>query len=136
MNPTNEILNKLKKYPSLDYDSGDGYVTVHPVSKDGFTVRFDTVIGESDNPYIVSFEGWHEHFDDAEEALNCFAYGLSSHCRLRVHERGGKAYKWTLETNEDGTWVPYSSTGWFIFPFWRPLKIRCLQNDIINDNKS
>ncbi len=90
MNPTNEILNKLKKYPSLDYDSSDGYVTVHPFSNDGFTVRFDTVIGESDDPYIVSFEGWHEHFDDAEEALNCFAYGLSSKCRLRVHERGGK----------------------------------------------
>lgn len=36
----------------------------------------------------MSFEGWHEAFEQEEEALECVAFGLSAACRLRVDYRG------------------------------------------------
>ena len=124
-----EIKNRLLKYPHVHFTSDDCSITVLPISADGFPV---TVTENSSNGFTISFAGWHEDFENKEEALNVFAFGLSDQCRLREYRRGGFAYKWTLESWEDGQWKADSTTALFFFPFWRKLEVRNLQNKALS----
>jgi hypothetical protein len=127
MNIIEEIKARLQKYPHANYESRVDSISVYPASAEGFTVELTV----NRNSYTVSFNGWHEDFQDEEEALNCFAFGLSTDCRLKEYRRGGLTYKWTVEFKEDGVWVEESSTGLFLFPFWTKKEIRYLQNNLI-----
>jgi hypothetical protein len=64
--------------------------------------------------------------------LNCFAFGLSDQCRLKVCLRGGFAYNWTVESKENGNWVEDSTTGLFLFPFWKRKHVCYLRNNLIS----
>lgn len=90
---------------------------------------FDASLHEGEETTVV-FEGWHDHFADPEEAVRCFLAGISSQCRIRVTERGGKPHSWVLERRRDDQWVPYSTTGHLFFQFWRAPKVKYLQNGI------
>ena len=125
MNVIEEIKSKLSKYPDVRFTTDDCSITVLPDSADGFDV---TLTENSSDNFTVSFAGWHEDFADPQEALNVFAFGLSDECRLREYRRGGFAYKWTLESCEDGEWKAESTTALLLFPFWRKLEVRQLQN--------
>lgn len=127
MNVIEEIKANLQKYPHAKSESNSSSISVFPTSDDGFTVGL-TVNQDS---YTVSFDGWHENFQDKEEALNCFAFGLSPDCRLKEYRRGNFAYKWIVESKENGGWVEDSTTGLFLFPFWMKKEVRYLQNDLI-----
>ena len=127
MDTIEKIKDKLQKYPHVKYESDRNSISVFPTSDDGFTVSL-TVNPDS---YTVSFDSWHEDFESEEEALNCFAFGLSSDCRLKEYRRGNFAYKWTVESKENGEWVEDSTTGLFLFPFWMKKEERYLQNDLI-----
>jgi len=85
MNPITEIKNRLQKYPNLTVEADERFISVKPVSAQGFEVWFS----DDEHEYTVGFDGWHQHFDkpDVEEALNCFAFGLSNECRLKVKSR-------------------------------------------------
>lgn len=122
------IKEKLQKYPHVAYTTSDGYLEISAQSPTGFRVW----IQEQPDGYTVGFDGWHEEFTDGDEAFNCFAFGLSAACRLRVFRRGSTDYKWQVLHQVDGQWVADSETGLFIFPFWRQRVQRELQNDIIN----
>jgi hypothetical protein len=124
-----EIKSRLSKYPDVRMESDASSVTVLPVSAEGFSVALTENIG---NGYTVSFEGWHEEFEDAEEAMSVFALGLSDECRLREYRRGGFPYKWTVEFWEDGQWMEQSTTGLFFFPFWLKSEVRYLQNKLLS----
>ncbi len=129
MKVIDEIKRRLSKYPDIQFSSDDCSITVLPVSPEGFSV---TVTEMSGNGYTVFFEGWHEDFEDANEVLNVFAFGLSDECRLREYRRGGFAYKWTLESWEDGDWREESTTAQVFFPFWRKVEVRHLQNKLLS----
>jgi hypothetical protein len=129
MNVIDEIKRRLSKYPHITFSSDACSITVLPASSEGFSV---TLTEGSGNGYTVSFEGWHEDFEDADEALNVFAFGLSDECRLREYRRGGFAYKWTLESREDGDWKAESTTALVFFPFWRKVEVRHLQNKLLS----
>jgi hypothetical protein len=86
----------------------------------------------SEQTATVGFDGWYEEFADADEALNCLAFGLSTACRLRVFSRGSADYKWQVLHKVDGQWVAESETGLFVFPFWQGSVQRDSQNDIIS----
>jgi hypothetical protein len=77
---------------------------------------------------IVGYDGWHEHFESEEEALACFAFGLTGQCRLKVTLRGEFACKWTMETFKDGAWIAHGTTGLLLLPFWRWPRIEYRQN--------
>jgi hypothetical protein len=129
MNVIDEIKRRLSKYPHIKFSNDACSITVLPASSEGFSV---TLTEGSGNGYTVSFEGWHEDFEDAGEALNVFAFGLSDECRLREYRRGGFAYKWTLESWEDGDWKEESTTALLFFPFWRKVEVRHLQNKLLS----
>ena len=126
MNVIEEIIAKLQNYPQVRYESRDDWIRVLPTSQDGFPVE----LFAGPNSWTIHFKGWHESFSDKEEALNCFAFGLSTHCRLKVARLGRLEYKWTVESFEEGQWVEDSTTGLLIIPFWRK-NIRYFQNEVI-----
>ncbi|HKR59369.1 MAG TPA: hypothetical protein VJS64_06510 [Pyrinomonadaceae bacterium] len=128
MNPIEEIKSRLRKYPDVKYESTASSITVLALSDTGFNVGFEGAAGR----YTVFFNGWHEEFSDAGEALDCFAFGLSDECRLKEHRRGHFAYRWTVEAKQNGQWVPDSETGLFLFPFWKHSEVVYLQNNLIS----
>jgi hypothetical protein len=128
-----EIKERLKKYPAVCYEETPSSLTVLPADDSGFAV---CIMGD-ESRWTVSFDDWHEEFDDGETALNCFAFGLSEHCRLEVRSRGSFDHAWTLQERDDeGNWFSCdrygcATTGLLVFPFWLPRKIRHLQNHVI-----
>jgi hypothetical protein len=132
MDAISEIRERLKKYPDVRAEERPGAIVIHPADTSGFTVGF---YADGDS-YVVSFDGWHEEFASAEEALNCFAFGLSESCRLRVHRRGGKEYSWTVEHEENGSWKAESTTGLLFFPFWRRLEVVYRRNRLLAPNSA
>lgn len=132
MNLIEQIKTRLSKYPEARYESNASSITVLPISAEGFSVGLTINPG---NGFTVSFEGWHEEFEDAEEALNVFAWGLSDECRLCEYRRGRFPYKWTVEYWEDGEWTQQSTTGLIFFPFWRKVEAHYLQNKLLSQKE-
>ena len=83
--------------------------------------------------YTVAFDGWHEEFSDEPTALDCFFFGLSERCRLKVFQRGSVVYKWVVQHWTARGWVTDSETGLILFPFWRRRKELYLPNPVIKD---
>jgi hypothetical protein len=131
MNAIEEIRAKLQKYPDAKFETGANHIRVFPASEKGFQVELIT----GNNNHIVHFNGWHEEFGDVKEALNCFAWGLSTKCRLKEYRRGGVAYKWSAEYKDGDKWVEESTTGMFLHRYWNKLEIRYLQNNLICEGK-
>lgn len=126
--PISQIKTRLKDYPQLRFEEGRGTIEVKPESEEGFPVSF----ADNETEFIVSFAGWHDHFSDVDDALKCFAFGLSNAARLKVYSRRGVEYKWVLEYQRDGKWEEDSTTGTFSFPFWCKRKVKYLQNCVLN----
>ena len=125
--PIAEIQARLRKYPQARAEIATDRVIVYPRNPRGFEVRFRIRAGR----YHVHCWGWHEEFASSAEALNCFAFALSSACRLKVFYRGRMAYRWELQYHRDGRWVADSVVGLWFFPFWRSVEIAYLQNDLL-----
>lgn len=132
MDPIAEIRERFKKYPDARYEAGDGWIRYVPCSENGFVVELQAL----DEEVIVAFDGWHEHFPDNETALNCFAFGLSDACRLKIVSRGGRPHKWIVEELQNGYWVADSETGLLFFQFWRRPRVIYLQNAIIKTSEA
>ena len=126
-----ELKNKLSNLPNVRFESDQTSLTVFPADANGFEVG---VVKNGDN-YTVFFNGWHEDFDSMEETTTVFGLGLSDECRLREYRRGTFAYKWTMETLEDGKWEEQSTTGLLLFPFWRRSETRYLQNSFLSQQQ-
>ena len=132
MDAISETQAKLAKYPELAVDAEATSIAVHAPTAEGFMVS----LRKTDETFEVAFEGWHEDFDTEEEALNCFVFGLSAACRLKVMSRGGFDYKWTVESLRGDRWIEDSVTGLFFFPFWRRAEVRYLRNRVIPARQS
>lgn len=125
-----KIIDKLKKYPEAEYNLTDNSIVIKPKNDSGFPV---TLTSNGYNHYTVSFDFWHEEFTKEEDALNCFVFGLSQECRLKLTKRGNKPYKWTVEFKDSETWKEDSTTGLFNLTLWRRKTIEYLQNDFIKN---
>jgi len=131
MSAIEKIKDKLRKYPQLNCQIEGNKISVEPSSTTGFTVW----LIDNDPGYTVGFDGWHEEFENQDEALNCFAFGLSDKCRLKVAKRGNKPYSWTVESKIGKEWNEDSKTGLIFVPFWKTKTIEYLSNPIINTSE-
>ena len=122
-----KIEAKLRKYPELSYEIESDRVSVKPSNPSGFTVWIEVY----KNKYTVGFDGWHEVFDEEEKALDCFAFGFSDQCRLKVVKRGKMECSWAVESWDEQEWVEDSVTGLLVVPFWRRKTVEYRQNDLI-----
>ena len=124
VDPITEISRRLRDHPVLELEEGPGSIEARPAGDGGFPVA---LFVERDG-YTVYFAGWQERFASPRDALNCFLYGLFGECRLRVTYRGATAHRWTLEEQRGGRWIEESTTGQYIFPFWRRPRTGFLEN--------
>jgi hypothetical protein len=122
-----EIVERLKTYPQLLFRVQGNSIRVDPPSPSGFSISL--ICGRTG--YTVCFDGWHEEFSSEEEALNCFAFGLSDECRLKVVRRGKMESNWSVEYRDNQSWIEDSTTGLLFFPFWHRRTFVYRQNDII-----
>jgi hypothetical protein len=120
------IRRKLAKYPQARFVETGHSITVLPSDERGFEVG----LAKRDGRMTVYFDGWHEELDDQDQALNCFALGLSPACRLRVEVRGHMRCKWVMEYRVDEQWYEDSTVGLLLLPFWRRPKTIYLQNQL------
>lgn len=137
MNVIEEIRIRLQKYPETKYTIEGNKATIFPEKQNGFVVS----IVDNGGSYTVNFDAWHEEYEDADQALNCFTFGLSDDCRLKVTYRGNSAHVWIVEElDEDGSWYPCewigcNETGLLAFPFWLKAKHAYLQNTLLKSGK-
>jgi hypothetical protein len=125
-----EIEQRLKEYPHLKYRISDNSITIDAPSGDGFSVS----LLEGNSEWIIGFDGWHEHFDTKDEALNYFAFGLSGKCRLEITLRGSFPYRWTVQSRTNNGWQTDSTTGLLVYPFWRRKHVEYRQNDVASEH--
>ena len=129
MNKTiNEIVNRLKKYPEAEYELNAESITVNPKNENGFPV---SLTDNGKGNFTVAFDFWHEEFDNENDALNCFAFGLSKDCRLKLTKKGNRPIKWTVESKENGIWKEDRTTGLFNLTFWKKSEFEFLRNNLI-----
>jgi len=131
MSAIDKIKERLKKYPQLKYQIEDKTISIDSKSSKGFTVW----LTENNPGFTVGFDGWHEEFEHEDEALKCFAFGLSDECRLKVAIRGSKPYSWTVESRDGDQWKEDSKTGLIFVPFWKTKSVEYLSNSIIKSSE-
>jgi hypothetical protein len=121
------IEEELRKWPHIVCKATPDCLEIPAQSPSGFGVW----VHERAGGCTVGFEGWHEEFTDGAAASNCFFLGLTTACKLRVHRRGGKNYRWQLLHRVGHEWEAESETCLLFFPFWKTREVRELQNDIL-----
>ncbi|HZI81443.1 MAG TPA: hypothetical protein VFD69_18110 [Vicinamibacterales bacterium] len=124
MNPIDELVERLARHPGLRFTATATVVEIESPTSEGFAVRLQAAKSE----FIVAFEGWHEHFESGEEALNCVAFAYSGRCRLAVTYRGRIPVKWVMESWDDGRWIADSEVRHFVVPFWLRRRVVYRQN--------
>ena len=127
MTAIDKIKAMLSAYPEIKYSEGPSGLEVRPSDNFGFSVG----VRIKPTGFTVNFDGWHEEFTSEDEALACFAFGLSPSCRLAVVLRGNTETKWVVESLKDGKWTPDSETGLLLQPFWRSARIEYRQNNLL-----
>ena len=126
MGAIQRITDRLRCRADLRYEISGNTITVESSHSGGFAVS----LTEAPREWVVSFDGWHEHFSSEDEALNCFTFGLSDQSRLKVEYRGAFPRHWTLEARTEDGWQPVSTTGRLFFPFWRRPRVEYRQNRV------
>ncbi len=122
----------LAAYPGIAHDSSSRRIVVPPANREGFTVSLE-ILGERE--FRVQYDGWHHRFSRAEDAYDCFSFGLSDSCRLRVTKRGDTPVAWQIEKKEYGLWVPGRRIARRVVPFWRALQVVHLQNLVFTGSR-
>jgi tetratricopeptide (TPR) repeat protein len=117
MNARDRLKRILSEELAVEYVLGEHSISVKPRDSAGFEVE----LTEYGDEITVHFEGWHEHFNDVGRALECFLFGLTDRCRLRVSRCGEKPWRWVVESRANETWATSSSAMYypFSFHFWR-----------------
>ena len=131
MDPFQEIEQRLTKYPELKYDRQADSISVYPKDESGFAVAMHQ--DKMNDEFIIHFGAMaHIHFDNAGEALRCFAWALSPECRLVTTFRGTFPVRAQVESrNEDG-WSLVELTSLVFIPFWCRKSVVIQQNNAIN----
>ena len=133
MTAIEKIESKLNKYPIARYSVDGNTITVEAIDSNGFSVW----LTDKKPGYTVGYDGWHDEFDDEDEALSAFAFGLSEDCRLKVIRRGDAECAWTVEGRDDtGQWISDSTTGLLFTPFWRKKTTTYRQNRLIKSEQA
>jgi hypothetical protein len=130
MNQTiKKIKDKLSNYQDVKIlEEKENSITIQPDGENTFPLTFIA----DNKKFDVYFQGWHQEFAEEADALDCFAFGLSDDCRLKVISAGDIEYKWILEVKENEQWIEDSITSLALFPIWHKEVITYLQNNIIN----
>jgi hypothetical protein len=118
--------HRLSAFPDVQFEATPTAIHVPAPGAQGFSVSL-RIEGAR---FIVRYDGWSQTFGRAEDAYDCFEFGLSDSCALRVTLRGETACRWQIEKREYGLWVPGRTVRRRWVPFWRPLRTERRQNHV------
>lgn len=124
------LMGKLRE-AGVSFAVEDDCVVVPRPKQQGFSVRFEETAGG----FVVHYDGWREAFTCEMRAVDCFVFGLSDRCRLKVFRRGEEAYRWTVEYFADGQWLEGSTMGTCSFPLWQERSIEYKQNALLRSER-
>lgn len=128
--PLTALIDKLRA-AGLTIRVHDDLVSVPSPTPDGFSVTLSQRHGE----HIVHYDGWSQTFADERQALDCFAFGLTSQCRLKVFRRADTTpYRWTVEYLTDGQWIEGTTVGKLAFPLRQDRVVEYKQNSDVRVN--
>jgi hypothetical protein len=127
-----QLIDKFSNRPGLKTESSDNTFAILPRDDTGFKLW---IREEKGRKFTVGFDRWQESFNDATQALACFALGLSKDCRLKVYSRLGARYTWTVQQYVSGLWVDGSTHVEKIVSIWPFRKTHFLQNDFLQEEK-
>jgi hypothetical protein len=127
-----QLIDKFSRHPSLKTEQSENTFAILPNDQNGFKLW---IREEKARKFTVGFDRWQETFNDATQALACFALGLSKDCRLKVYSRLGARYHWTVQQYQGGLWVDGSEYKEKIVSIWPFRKTEYLQNDFLNEDK-
>ena len=116
MDTLDELVTSLQNQPNLVRRLEKENLTVELSSSGGYIAW----ITKDRNEWTVGFDGWHDHFDSEAEAVSCFSQLMSGECHLEVSYRGNTAYRWAIQRKIDDGWRTVSTTGYYLYAFWRP----------------
>ena len=118
----------LRAFEGVIFDATENTIVVPAATDEGFAVRLRM---EHDRQFVVEYDAWQHAFDRAEDAYDCFEYGLSESCRLKITLRGDEPVIWHVEKREYGMWVPgRHPLKRLDLAFWRPARVVYLQNHV------
>ncbi len=127
MTALDTIESEIRKHPKIKYVRNDDSIVIVPANESGFEIVFH---GE-ETEYTVHYKGWHEHFSNLGEAIECIKFGLSNKCRLKEYSRGDRPYKWVVEYFENDQWLDDSETGFPTLYIWKKKNVIVYQNNLI-----
>ena len=128
-----QLIDKFSNRPGLKTDLTGNTFSIIPSELGGFKLWIREDKGRK---FTVGFDQWQETFNDATQALACFALGLSKDCRLKVASRLGARYQWTVQQYVGGLWVDGSVHLEKIDSIWPFRKIEYLQNDFLREDSA
>jgi hypothetical protein len=128
-----QLIDKFSNRPGLKTDLTGNTFSIVPSEPGGFKLWIREDKGRK---FTVGFDRWQETFNDATQALACFALGLSKDCRLKVASRLGARYHWTVQQYVGGLWVDGSVHVEKIVSIWPFRKIEYLQNDFLREDSA
>lgn len=118
----------LRAHDGVAFDASEHTITVPAASDDGFVVRLRVM---HDREFVVWYDRWQRTFDRAEDAFDCFEYGLSDSCRLKITLRGETPVSWHVEKREYGMWMSgHRRVKRLSLAFWRPKRTVYRQNHV------
>jgi hypothetical protein len=120
------LMSKLRE-AGVGFVVEDDCVLVPKPKNAGFAVRFE----ETEDGFVVHYDGWREAFSCEMRAVDCFVFGLSDRCRLKVFRRGSEAYRWTVQYFADGQWLEGSTLGTCAAELWQERSVEYKQNAVL-----
>lgn len=132
-----ELIEKMhrglsRRYPEERFEAGNSWIRYLPSTDDGFEVAFEI----SKEDYVVMFDGWHDRFDEEEEAIDWFVLGLSEDCRLKITAKGNQPFRWVVEARiDDESFAPACIMGTVPLFFWRRSTVEYRQNHLAIERK-
>jgi len=126
------VIDRARKTLSargVAFDAGADSITVPAADPDGFAVTMRVIDSRT---FVVEYEGWFETFGRAEDAYDCFEYGLSDSCRLRVTFRGARPVARQIEKRDYGVWMPGRLVRRRLVAFWRPARMELRRNRVFS----
>jgi hypothetical protein len=126
-----ELLSILQKYSQIRFERRDNLIRVLASTRDGFEVIIEQIW---DNHFSVSYDNWHQDFYNWEDAQDCFLFGLSNRCRLKVQCKDAVPFRWTVERLEEEKWLERSSNSVWNYRFLSAPTTAYLQNDMLSDS--
>src|SRR5438874_13740503 len=125
-----DLIALFAQRPTIKFTLERDLLRVLPHTSD----EYEAVIRQArTGEYTVWLDSWHEEFQEYPPARDCFLFGLSDRCRIKVFKKASFRFRWVLEYRNGAEWIEDSSTMLLFYPFWRKTTFQYLTNNSLND---